>query len=39
VMLNGGLLGVWSAVAVYAFLLTIIMAWKFRSGSWKSIDI
>lgn len=39
VVLNGGLLGVWSAAAVYAVLLTSIMAWKFRSGSWKSIVI
>jgi multidrug resistance protein, MATE family len=39
VMLQGGLLGVWSAAAVYALLLASIMAWKFRQGSWKSIDI
>ena len=39
VMLNGGLLGVWSAAAVYATLLTGLMAWKFRQGSWKTIDI
>ncbi len=39
IILHGGLLGVWSAAALYAFLLTGIMAWKFRSGSWKTIQI
>ena len=39
VILHGGLLGVWSAAAVYAVLLTSIMAWKFRSGTWKTIVI
>jgi MATE family multidrug resistance protein len=39
VVLDGGLLGVWSSAALYAMLLTAIMAWKFRSGSWKSIVI
>jgi Na+-driven multidrug efflux pump len=39
VMLHGGLLGVWSAAAVYAVLLTSIMAWKFRTGTWKTIVI
>ncbi len=37
VLLDGGLLGVWSAAAVYAVLLTAIMSWKFRSGTWKTI--
>jgi MATE family multidrug resistance protein len=37
VTLHGGLLGVWFAAAVYAVSLTSIMAWKFRSNSWKSI--
>jgi MATE family multidrug resistance protein len=37
ILLDGGLLGVWTAAAVYAVLLTSIMSWKFRSGSWKSI--
>jgi multidrug resistance protein, MATE family len=39
VVFHGGLLGVWSAAAVYAVLLTSIMAWKFRSGTWKTIVI
>lgn len=37
ILLDGGLLGVWTAAAVYAVLLTSIMSYKFRSGSWKSI--
>jgi putative MATE family efflux protein len=37
IILDGGLLGVWSAAAVYAVLLTGIMSWKFRSGTWKAI--
>jgi Na+-driven multidrug efflux pump len=37
IVLDGGLLGVWSAAAVYALVLTAIMTWKFRSGTWKSI--
>lgn len=39
VTLHGGLLGVWSAAAVYAVLLAALMSWKFRQGSWKTIDI
>ncbi|HKU43069.1 MAG TPA: MATE family efflux transporter [Polyangiales bacterium] len=39
VVFHGGLLGVWSSAAVYAVLLTSIMAWKFRSGTWKTIVI
>jgi Na+-driven multidrug efflux pump len=39
IVLSGGLLGVWSAAAVYVVLLTMIMAWKFRGGSWKTIVI
>jgi len=34
-----GLIGVWSAAALYAFLLTVVMGWKFLEGSWKSINI
>lgn len=34
-----GLLGVWSAAAIYVFALTTIMAIKFKGGSWKTINI
>jgi Na+-driven multidrug efflux pump len=37
ITLNGGLLGVWLSAAVYAVMLATIMAWKFRSNSWKLI--
>lgn len=37
VVLDWSLLGVWMAAAVYVLLLTSIMAWKFRSNTWKSI--
>ncbi|MCG8556704.1 MAG: MATE family efflux transporter [Proteobacteria bacterium] len=37
--LEGGLLGVWSAAATYALLLTLVMAFRFRGGSWKRIRI
>ncbi len=39
VALDYGLLGVWSAAALYTLLLTAIMSWKFRQGSWKVIEI
>lgn len=39
VILNHGLIGVWSAAAIYVSLLTLIMAVKFKSGSWKTISI
>ncbi len=39
VVLHLGLLGVWSAAAVYALLLASLMAWKFGGGSWKHIVI
>lgn len=39
VVLDFHLLGVWSAAAIYVLLLTVVMAAKFRSGSWKSIEI
>ncbi|HTU58111.1 MAG TPA: MATE family efflux transporter, partial [Polyangiales bacterium] len=37
ILMNGGLLGIWSSAAVYVLLLTAIMTWKFRSNTWKSI--
>lgn len=39
VVLDFGLLGVWSAAALYTLLLTLIMSWKFHQGSWKVIEI
>jgi putative MATE family efflux protein len=39
VVFDQGLLGVWSSAALYAFLLSSVMAWKFWQGSWKRIEI
>jgi Na+-driven multidrug efflux pump len=39
VTLDLGLLGVWSAAAIYVFALTMIMALKFKGGTWKAINI
>lgn len=39
VMLQMGLFGVWLSGGIYALLLTILMAWKFREGAWKNIRI
>ena len=39
IVLKWGMLGVWSSVATYIVLLAIIMAWKFRSGDWKHIEV
>ncbi len=34
-----GFLGVWMSASLYIFLLAGVMAWKFRSGTWKSIEV
>lgn len=34
-----GLVGIWSAAAVYVILLTIVMVWKFARGDWQHIKI
>lgn len=34
-----GMFGTWAAAAVYAILLSSVMAWKFRQGHWKQIQI
>jgi Na+-driven multidrug efflux pump len=39
VVLELGMFGAWLSAAVYILLLTGIMAWKFRGGSWKKIVI
>ncbi len=39
VVLKGGLFGIWLSAALYAVLLAIAMLWKFRSNTWKEIEI
>ena len=39
ITLNLGLTGIWASAAVYVFLLTSVMVWKFRNGDWKTISI
>jgi multidrug resistance protein, MATE family len=39
VFLDGKLVGVWSAAALYVVLLATIMGWKFAEGSWKNIRL
>ncbi len=39
VVLNGGVIGTWTGAFVYIVLLASIMAWKFASGTWKTIEI
>jgi len=39
ITLNLGLPGIWASAAIYVFLLTAIMIWKFRHGDWKTIAI
>ncbi len=39
VVLDLGLLGVWSSAGLYGLLLAVAMFRKFRSGDWKSIRI
>jgi Na+-driven multidrug efflux pump len=39
VTLDFGLIGLWSAAAVYVVALTAIMGFKFRGGSWKTIAL
>ncbi|MCK6550704.1 MATE family efflux transporter [Myxococcota bacterium] len=39
VVLGWGLVGIWSAGALYIVLLALIMGWKFAEGSWKRIDL
>jgi Na+-driven multidrug efflux pump len=34
-----GMLGTWAAAAVYAVLLSSVMAWKFYEGKWKEIRL
>ncbi len=39
ISLGFGLMGIWSAAAAYVVLLTIVMVWKFASGTWQKIEI
>ena len=39
VVLDLGLIGVWTSAAVYIALLSAAMVWQFRRGDWKSIRI
>jgi putative MATE family efflux protein len=39
ITLELGLVGIWSAAALYIILLAVVMALKFRSGDWKQIHI
>ena len=39
IVMEGRLVGIWSAAVVYAFFLCVVMVWKFRRGDWKTIAI
>jgi multidrug resistance protein, MATE family len=39
ITLNLGLPGIWASAAIYVFLLTGVMVWKFHRGDWKTITI
>lgn len=39
VWMEGGLIGIWAAAALYVFLLAAVMGWKFAEGSWKHISL
>jgi Na+-driven multidrug efflux pump len=39
ITLHLGLPGIWASAAIYVFLLTGVMVWKFRRGDWKTIAI
>lgn len=39
IVLGYGLMGIWSAAVIYVFLLTVVMVWYFRRGSWKARSI
>jgi putative MATE family efflux protein len=39
VILNGGLVGVWSSAGLYALLLATLMSIRFARGSWKHLKV
>jgi Na+-driven multidrug efflux pump len=39
IVLDWGVLGVWTGAFVYILLLCTIMGWKFAEGRWKEIRI
>ncbi|MBX3182680.1 MAG: MATE family efflux transporter [Polyangiaceae bacterium] len=39
ITLDFGLMGIWSAAVIYVFLLTVVMAWYFKRGTWKARSI
>lgn len=39
IILQWGLVGIWSSALLYAVLLTTAMVLKFRSGDWKTIKV
>jgi len=34
-----GLVGIWSSSLIYLTLMAAVMAWKFRTGDWKAIEL
>lgn len=39
ITMGQGLVGIWSAAAIYVILLTVVMVWKFARGDWQHIKI
>ncbi|HUT77782.1 MAG TPA: MATE family efflux transporter, partial [Polyangia bacterium] len=39
VELEGGLMGAWAAGSVWVALQSLLLAWRFRSGAWRSVRI
>jgi len=36
---DGGLRAAWIACTIYISILSLVLFWRFRSGSWREIDI
>ena len=39
ITLGFGLPGIWGSAVVYVIGLSSVMAWKFRSGDWKTLSL